>query len=148
MEIQGRIIQVLPQASGTSKAGNLWRKQEYVLETSEQYPRKVIFNFFNNSIDQYPLQVGEDIILTFSLESRSYMGRDGVERWSTEVRGLRADRVDAQVAGFAQPAGFAPAAPQFQAQPQQFAPAQPAVPQMPVEMGEPQPQAGTDDLPF
>lgn len=146
MEIQGRIIQVLAAAGGTSKAGNAWRKQEYVLETTEQYPRKVVFNFFNNSIDQYPLQVGDDIILTFSLESRSYVGRDGVERWSTEVRGLRADKVDA--------VGFAPAAPQYQAAPQpmpapQYAAPQPAVPQYPTADSavEPQPQ-GTDDLPF
>lgn len=138
MEIQGRIIQVLAQAGGTSKAGNAWRKQEYVMETNEQYPRKVVFNFFNNAIDQYPLQVGEDIVLTFNLESRSYVGRDGVERWSTEVRGVKAEQVGA---------GFA--APQYQAAPQQqFAAPQPApaVPQFPNQAA-PQPQ-GTDDLPF
>ena len=78
MEIRGRLIQVLPMASGVSKAGNSWRKQEYILETFDQYPRKVIFNFFNNTIDQYPLQVGEDIILSFDLDSRSFVGRDGV----------------------------------------------------------------------
>lgn len=148
MEIRGRIVQVLPQASGVSKAGNSWRKQEYVLETFEQYPRKVVFNFFNNTIDQYPLQVGEDIILSFELDSRSYVGRDGVERWSTEVRGWKAEKADAQMAapgGFAPqqvaPGGFAPqqAAPVFNAP-------QPAVPQFPA--AEPQAAAGTDDLPF
>lgn len=148
MEIRGRIVQVLPQASGVSKAGNSWRKQEYVLETFDQYPRKVLFNFFNNAIDQYPLQVGEDIILSFDLESRSYVGRDGVERWSTDVRGWKAEKADAQMAapgGFAPqqvaPGGFAPqqAAPVFNAP-------QPAVPQFPA--AEPQAAAGTDDLPF
>lgn len=148
MEIRGRIVQVLPQASGVSRTGNNWRKQEYVLETFDQYPRKVLFNFFNNAIDQYPLQVGEDIILSFDLESRSYVGRDGVERWSTEVRGWKAEKADAQMAapgGFAPqqvaPGGFAPqqAAPVFNAP-------QPAVPQFPA--AEPQAAAGTDDLPF
>ena len=154
MEIRGRIVQVLPQASGVSRSGNNWRKQEYVLETFDQYPRKVLFNFFNNAIDQYPLQVGEDIILSFDLESRSYVGRDGVERWSTDVRGWKAEKADAQMAA---PGGFAPqAAPAFGApqqgfapQPQQAAPAfeapQPAVPQFPAA----EPAAGgTDDLPF
>ena len=148
MEIRGRIVQVLPQASGVSRTGNNWRKQEYVLETFDQYPRKVLFNFFNNAIDQYPLQVGEDIILSFELDSRSYVGRDGVERWSTEVRGWKAEKADAQMAapgGFAPqqvaPGGFAPqqAAPVFNAP-------QPAVPQFPA--AEPQAAAGTDDLPF
>ncbi len=147
MEIRGRIIQVLPLASGVSKAGNSWRKQEYILETFDQYPRKVIFNFFNNTIDQYPLQVGEDIILSFDLDSRSFVGRDGVERWSTDVRGWKAEKADAQMAapGFAPAAdGFgapqaAPAAPQFQAP-------QPAVPQFPAGPAA-APVAG-DDLPF
>ena len=33
MEIKGRIIHVLPLQEGVSKAGNPWKKQEYVLET-------------------------------------------------------------------------------------------------------------------
>lgn len=145
MEIQGKIVQVLPQASGVSKAGNNWRKQEYVLETKDQYPRKVVFNFFNNTIDQYPLQLGDDIILSFDLESRSFVGRDGVERWSTDVRGYRAEKVDPNMAA----AGFVPTVGQFQ-QPQpaqpQFQQPQPAVPQFP--QAEPAAPAGTDDLPF
>lgn len=144
MEIRGRIIQVLPLAQGVSKAGNNWRKQEYILETFDQYPRKVIFNFFNNTIDQYPLQVGEDVIISFDLESRSFVGRDGVERWSTDVRGWKAEKADAQMAA----PGAAPVAPAFgapQAAPQ-FAAPQPAVPQFPAEPSA-APAAG-DDLPF
>ena len=148
MEIQGRIIQVLPQASGVSKAGNNWRKQEYVLETKDQYPRKVLFNFFNNAIDQYPLQVGDDIILSFDLESRSYVGRDGVERWSTDVRGFKAEKVDAGMAGgFAPMVGQQPVAPQYQPQPAAFQQPQPAVPQYPVAE-QPAAEGGSDDLPF
>ena len=30
MEITGKIIQVLPEVGGVSKAGNEWKKQEYV----------------------------------------------------------------------------------------------------------------------
>ena len=40
MEITGKIIQVLPEVGGISKAGNEWKKQEYVLETHDQYPKK------------------------------------------------------------------------------------------------------------
>ena len=153
MEIRGRIVQVLPLASGVSRTGNNWRKQEYILETFDQYPRKVLFNFFNNTIDQYPLQVGEDIILSFDLESRSFVGRDGVERWSTDVRGWKVEKADAQMAA---PGGFAPQ-PGFGAPQQGFAPQQPvqgfaapqapqpAVPQFPAEPAAP---AAGDDLPF
>ncbi len=140
MEIQGRIIQVMPLASGVSKAGNNWKKQEYLLETKDQFPRKVLFYFFNNAVDQYPLQVGDDIILSFDLESRSFIGRDGVERWSTDVRGYKAEKVADQAA-----AGFAPAAPQFQ---QPYQAPQPAVPQYPVDQNTQNSEASTDDLPF
>ena len=40
MEITGRIIAVLPVQGGISKNGNEWKKQEYVLETHDQYPKK------------------------------------------------------------------------------------------------------------
>jgi len=139
MEIQGRIIQVMPLASGVSKAGNNWKKQEYLLETKDQFPRKVLFYFFNNAVDQYPLQVGDDIILSFDLESRSFIGRDGVERWSTDVRAYKAEKVADQAAG------FAPAAPQFQ---QPYQAPQPAVPQYPVDPNPQASEASTDDLPF
>ena len=43
MEITGRIIAVLPVQGGISKNGNEWKKQEYVLETHAQYPKKVCF---------------------------------------------------------------------------------------------------------
>lgn len=87
MEISGRIIQVLPLQSGTSKAGNAWKKQEYVLETQENYPRKVKFDFFGDKVDQYPLNVGEDVIVSYDLESREFNGR-----WYTDVRAWKAEK--------------------------------------------------------
>ena len=47
MEITGRIINVLPAQSGVSnRTGNPWMSQEYVLETQDQYPRKMMFRIF------------------------------------------------------------------------------------------------------
>lgn len=45
MEIIGKIIAAFPEVGGTSKAGNPWKKREYVLETQETYPKKVFFDF-------------------------------------------------------------------------------------------------------
>ena len=75
MEITGKIIVKLPLASGTSKAGNEWHKQEYVLETLESFPKKVHFDFFGEKADQYPLNIGDVIRLSFDIESREYNGR-------------------------------------------------------------------------
>lgn len=90
MEITGKIIVALPEMSGTSKAGNPWKKREYVLETQETYPKKVHFDFFGERADQYPLAVGDLVRLSFDIESREYNGR-----WFTSIRGWKADKVDA-----------------------------------------------------
>lgn len=95
MEIKGKIILALPEISGTSKNGNAWKKREYVLETQETYPRKVHFDFFGDRADQYPLNVGDDITLSFDIESREYNGR-----WYTSIRGWKAEK-----SGAAAPAG-------------------------------------------
>ncbi len=87
MEIKGKIILALPEMSGTSKAGNAWKKREYVLETQETYPKKVHFDFFGERADQYPLNVGEIITLSFDIESREYNGR-----WFTSIRGWKAEK--------------------------------------------------------
>ena len=93
MEITGKIIVALPEMSGTSKAGNPWKKKEYVLETQQTYPKKVHFDFFGERADQYPLAVGDTIRLSFDIESREYNGR-----WFTSIRGWKADKVDANAA--------------------------------------------------
>ncbi len=131
MEIRGRIIFVLPLASGVSKTGNSWKKQEYVLETYDQYPRKVCFGLFGDRVDQYPAQVGDEVVVSFDLDSREYNGR-----WYTEVRAWKMEKADAaiQQAPYDMPAQAAP----VYATP---APA-PVVPQINTE---PNP---TDDLPF
>ena len=87
MEIEGKIILALPEQSGTSKAGNEWKKREYVLETHESYPRKVHFDLFGAKADQYPLNVGDEIVLSFDINSREYNGR-----WFTSISGWKVEK--------------------------------------------------------
>lgn len=106
MEISGKIIAVLPLQSGTSKAGRAWKKQEYVLETQDTYPRKVKFDFFGDRVDQYPLAIGEDVTVSFDIESREFNGR-----WYTDIHGWKAEKGVPQGVGGAVPSeqGFGPA---------------------------------------
>ena len=78
IKIYGTIQTVLPLQSGTSKAGNEWKKQEYILETVEQYPRKVKFDLFGDKVDQYPLQAGNVVTISVNIESRE---RDAQAIW-------------------------------------------------------------------
>lgn len=125
MEIQGKIIVALPEVSGTSKAGNAWKKREYVLETHDSYPKKVFFNLFGERADQYPLNVGEEVTVSFDLESREFNGR-----WYTDVRAWKVEKGSAAAAATgaipppaAAPFGAAPAMPGGYAMPPQVAPA-------------------------
>lgn len=104
MEIKGKIIVALPEVSGTSKTGNAWKKREYVLETIETYPKKVHFDFFGERADQYPLNVGDMVTLSFDIESREYMGR-----WYTSIRGWKAEKDGAAPAEAAPAFGGNPA---------------------------------------
>jgi len=103
MDIKGKIIQKLELQSGTSKAGNAWKKQEYVLETLDSYPRKVKFDFFGDRADQFPLEVGDIITLSYDIESREFNGR-----WYTDIRGYKAVKEDPNAVAAA-PAPYAPA---------------------------------------
>lgn len=50
MELQGKVIAVLPERSGISARGE-WKCQTYVIETQEQYPKKMAFDVFGVSFD-------------------------------------------------------------------------------------------------
>lgn len=103
MEIKGKIIVALPEQSGVSKSGNNWKKREYVLETMDTYPRKVHFDLFGERADQYPLNVGEVVNLSFDIESREYNGR-----WFTSIRGWKVDKENAAAAPAAAAHGMPP----------------------------------------
>lgn len=127
MDITGRIIAVMEKRSGQSqRSGNVWASQDYVIETHEQYPRRCLFNVFGeDKINEYNLQIGSEVTVSFDINAREYNGR-----WYNDIRAWR-------VVPAAQAA--APAAPE--AVP--FAAPETAIP-APVAA----PAAPEDDLPF
>ena len=84
MELQGKIIVVLPERSGVSQRGNQWRSISYVLETQEQYPKKLAFDVTNDKIDQLNIQFGEILTVQFDINAREYNGRwfNSVNAWN------------------------------------------------------------------
>lgn len=123
LTISGRIALILPLQTGTSKAGNPWKKQSYVIETGGQYPKKVCFSLFGDKVDQFPIQVGQDVTVSIDIDSREFNGR-----WYTEINAWNVTYAGQQ------PQAPAPQPPVAQPAPPQPQPAQ-------------QPQA-TDELPF
>ena len=88
MELSGKIIQILPEKSGESANGP-WRKQEYILETDGQYPKKVCFMAWSDKIDEFKIKEGENLVVSIDLESREYNGR-----WYTDVKAWKVSRSD------------------------------------------------------
>lgn len=141
MEITGKLIQKLPVQSGVSTSGNNWSKAEFVIETVEQYPKKVCANLWGDrakALDQF--QLGSLITVSFDLESREYNGR-----WYTDVKAWRVDAATpAAVAGAPAPAsGYVPqqlgyGQPQGYAQPQQPMYPPQGYPQQPQGYAQPQ----------
>ncbi len=104
MDIVGKIIQVLPLQEGVSKTGNPWKVQSYVLETQEQYPRKVCFEIFGEErIKNNPCNIDDLVTVSFDIESREFNGR-----WYTSIRAWRVQQGDQTAA---QPAAQAAAQP-------------------------------------
>ncbi len=138
MDIKGKIIRKLDPQGGMSKAGREWKKQEYVLETVDTaYPRQVKFDFFGERADQFPLEVGDVITLSYDIESREFNGR-----WYTDIRGFKAVKEDPNAVATA-PAPYAPAGEPAPAP----APGDAAAPAAPADATFEQGDAN-DDLPF
>jgi hypothetical protein len=99
MELQGKIIVVLPERSGTSQRGNQWRSISYVLETQERYPKKLAFDVTNDKIDQLNIQLGEILTVQFDINAREYNGRwfNSINAWNV-IR--QTQQAPAQCGGF------------------------------------------------
>lgn len=90
MEIQGKIIAVLPQRSGTSKSsGKAWSCASYVLETQEMRPRHLAFDVMNDKIAQLNIQQGEYLKVSFDIDAREYNGK-----WYNSIRAWDVQRAD------------------------------------------------------
>ena len=145
MEVVGKIIQVLPEQSGIGRNGNPWKVQPYVLETLDQYPRKVHFEVFGEDrIKQNPCDIDQLVTVSFDIESREFNGR-----WYTSIRAWRIQQGDTTQAnqGIAATQPAAPVAAQPVAQPApQSAPQQAAMPT--IDPFDATTGDETSDLPF
>jgi hypothetical protein len=105
MELSGKIIGLLPLQTGQGKNG-VWKKQEYILETQSQYPKKVCFSLWGDKIDD-TVREGDIVNISFDVESREYN-----QRWYTEVKAWKIAKQGASSAGnFEQGGSYPPPMP-------------------------------------
>jgi len=135
MDLQGKVIAALEQRRGTSARGE-WVAQDFVIETHDSYPRKMVFTVFGEDrLQRFNVQIGQEVTVSFDIDAHEYNGR-----WYNSIRAYDVRLVDpAQFGGQAAPTtAFS-------------TPAQPAQPQSntPDPFGQQTDAANeTDDLPF
>lgn len=86
MNLQGKIVEVRDEQSGESAKGP-WRKQEYILQTDGEYPKKICFMVWSDKIDEFAIKENETVDVSIDLESREYNGR-----WYTDVKAWKVVR--------------------------------------------------------
>lgn len=139
MELQGKIIAETPERSGVSARGE-WKAKDYVLETHESYPHKMVFSVFGaDRLARFNVQVGQEVLVSFDIDAHEYNGR-----WFNSIRAFDVRQVD--------PAQYGAQVAQPAAEQQPFAPAPAAAPAADSTAAPFPPQAedgeSADDLPF
>lgn len=129
MELQGKVIAVLPARSGVSARGE-WKSQSFVIETHDSFPRKMVFDVFGEErLSRFNIQLGQEVNVSFDIDAHEYNGR-----WFNNIRAFDVRLVDPNTVSAAPAAQTAPAAPQ-----------QPANAPFPPQ---PEQSNSDDDLPF
>jgi len=88
MEIKGKLMHVLAVQTGEGKNGT-WKKQDFVIETDGQYPKKVCLTIWGDKFNETFLTIGNELLVSFDAESREYNGRwfTDLKAWKIELAG-------------------------------------------------------------
>jgi len=86
LELSGQVVKLLPEQSGQSQRGP-WKKRDFILETNEQYPKKVAITCWGEKVDEISsLNPGTPVTVGINIESREYN-----DRWYTDIKAWRID---------------------------------------------------------
>ncbi len=76
LSVKGKLVKILPAETGISRSGNSWKKQGFVVETQEQFQRKICFSLFNDKVSMLNgVSEGEKVEVSFDIESREFNGK-------------------------------------------------------------------------
>ena len=85
MQLTAKLVQLLPLQTGNGKNGQ-WKKQDIIVETDGQYPKKVCISIWGDKINESVLKAGSMLRIDFDVESREYNGR-----WYTDVKAWKVE---------------------------------------------------------
>ena len=93
MEIIGKAIAALPVKSGVSqRTGEQWQSREYVIETQEQYQKRICFEVFvTDKLKEFNIRNNDLIKVHFDISAREYKGK-----WYNSIRAWKVEHVNPQ----------------------------------------------------
>lgn len=92
LEVKGKIVKILDAETGTSKAGKEWKKQNFVIDTGDQYNPEVCFQMFGEekceNLTKYN-KVGDQVTVSFNVSSREFNGKyyHNLDAWMVKKQG-------------------------------------------------------------
>ena len=91
MEIVGKAIAALPVRSGVSqRTGEQWQSREYVIETQEQYQKRICFEVFGtDKLKEFNIRNNDLIKVHFDITAREYNGK-----WYNSIRAWKVEHVN------------------------------------------------------
>lgn len=94
-QLTAKLIQLLPIQTGTGKNGE-WKKQDIIVETDGQYPKKVCISIWGDKINEQQLTIGNTLTIDFDIESREFSGRwyTDMKAWKIEVTNQKTPSVN------------------------------------------------------
>ena len=86
MEIVGRLDSILEPQTGTSAKGE-WRKDSFVIETLDQYPKKVNISYFGDKLNINNFNINDEIKVSINIDSREFNGKwyTNITAWKIEL---------------------------------------------------------------
>ena len=128
MDLIGKAIAALPVKSGVSqRTGEQWQSREYVIETQEQFKKRICFEVFGiDKLKEFNIRDNDLIKVHFDISAREYNGR-----WYNSIRAWKVEHVNPQ------------------SQTTETTPVQTSAPvQSPAPVQAPTPQSNEEELPF
>ena len=89
LTIKGNLVKILDATGGTSKAGKEWSKQEFVINTGDQFNPEVCFTLFGDDKISLIKDIaeGQELTVHFNLSSRDFQGKyyHNLDAWKIEA---------------------------------------------------------------
>lgn len=91
IEVEGVIIKEYPAKEGvSSRTGNAWKSQEFVIQTKDQYPRACLFRVFGaDKLEQFNIHQGDSVHVWLDINARAWQ-----DRYFNDISAFRVDHID------------------------------------------------------